>query len=293
LSLFKNPRVAANLQTLYVAEFNLWLLTFHDALLPQLKRTNIVLEMVHVLKTVSREKVVRMAVAILYNLVSKTHVSEVKGGDDDEDEEKNEKEEPDQKHRQPSYFEAPLDFAEDLVGFHLHKTLPTLLTRKFKDEGPREQLEYLDEVLRTTLRKLSSFDMYFAELKTGYLSRSPVHTENFWQEHYRNFSRDNYDMIQRLSSLLDWVAADENPKNDIVTLEMACYDLGEFARFHPEGRRMIGVFNIKHKLMALMDHPNNEVRKQALLSVQKVMIPNWDDLNKTAKSGLATLRGKR
>ena len=74
-----------------------------------------------------------------------------------------------------------------------------------------------------------------------------------------------------------------------VTIEVACYDLGEFARFHPEGRRCVCVcmwfqlcvFRVitrlggKRKLMAQMHHKNAKIAKQALLSVQKLMVNNW------------------
>ena len=92
---------------------------------------------------------------------------------------------------------------------------------------------------------------------------------------------------------------------------MACYDLGEFARFHPEGRRVLHqlgysclfsqlfidlYLGAKTRLMQLINHENNglavvapamlifafcvvcvclAVSQQALLSVQKVMLNNW------------------
>lgn len=65
--------------------------------------------------------------------------------------------------------------------------------------------------------------------------------------------------------------------NDL-TLEVACFDLGEFARFHPDGRLLLDKLHAKRKLMVQMSHPSAKVSKMALLAVQKLMVQNWESL---------------
>ncbi len=109
---------------------------------------------------------------------------------------------------------------------------------------------------------------------------------------------------------------------DELTLQVACTDLGEFARFHPDGKRIITQFGGKTKLMSLMSNkatPTKVVRpllvltllcvlasfhalttlctlrlssqaSAALLAVQKLMVNNWEHLAPAGgkKSGAKT-----
>jgi V-type H+-transporting ATPase subunit H len=63
-------------------------------------------------------------------------------------------------------------------------------------------------------------------------------------------------------------------------LAIACYDLGEFVRFHPRGRKVLSKMDGKVDIMKLMTNPDPEVQKHALLCVQKMMVHNWEYLSK-------------
>ncbi len=71
-----------------------------------------------------------------------------------------------------------------------------------------------------------------------------------------------------------------------LTQTVACSDLGEFARFHPDGKRIITQFGGKNKLMALMAQKSGsgKVTSAALLAVQKLMVNNWEHLAPGAKN---------
>ncbi len=58
---------------------------------------------------------------------------------------------------------------------------------------------------------------------------TPVHNERFFRENMDRFGDDNYALVRMLLGNLD--------SQDDLTVEVACYDLGEFARFHADGRR--------------------------------------------------------
>lgn len=275
VSVFGNPGIAKNTQTLYVCGFCIWLLSFNDRVLDDLKRVGVVRFLVDTVKTVGREKVVRICFSILYNLLSKSESDSV-DQDADEDELKSKLEE------KKAPVAANVNFAEDMVGQQLHKTVESLMQRKWKDEDILTSLNFVHKKLQIVLQQLSSFEMYAAEIMSGKLRRSPVHTEDFWRNNYKAFEGNSYALIGKLVGFLD-------AKHDVDTLEMACLDLGEFARFHPDGRSVISHFHGKTRLMALMNHNNTAVAKQALLSVQKIMLTNWEALSKSASTGLSSL----
>jgi len=52
---------------------------------------------------------------------------------------------------------------------------------------------------------------------------------------------------------------------------VACHDLGEFATHYPAGRFLVQDIGGKEHAMRLMVHADGEVRKQALLCVQKLL----------------------
>lgn len=272
IGVLNNKTIAKNTQTLYVCGFCLWLLSMHDSLLPRLKANDVILPLVNTIKTVSREKVVRICFSSFRNLLEKT-TTDTEADQDEKKEKKQEAKIQD------------LRFAEDMVGQQLHKHVERLLQQSWKDADLVRSLEFVHSRLRVVLRHLSSFGMYEAEVNGGALDRhSPVHTEDFWRNNYLSFEARQFYLIRKIIEFLDLTAG----KSDD-TLEMACFDLGEFARFHPDGRRIIQMFHGKPKLMLLMTHSNQAVAKQALLCVQKIMLTNWEALDKSASGGLASL----
>ena len=106
----------------------------------------------------------------------------------------------------------------------------------------------------------------------------------FWRENIGRFEERNYQVVSKLIELL----ADE----DDTVREIACWDLGEFARFAPEGKRVIGKLGGKAKLMVNLSHKNAKVSKAALLATQKLMVANWEYLAKSSSGGVAALVSK-
>jgi len=162
------------------------------------------------------------------------------------------------------------DANEAMIASGLMKILPTLQGRKWADEDLERDMKQIDEVLQRAVALLSSFEKYEAETLSGNLQWSPVHSEKFWRENCNLFDKDHYTLIKLLVGLLD--------SDDELTLEVACYDLGEFARFHPEGKKVLAQLGGKSKLMQKMTHKSPRVAKQALLAVQKLMVHNWESL---------------
>ena len=118
--------------------------------------------------------------------------------------------------------------------------------------------------------KHSNFERYERELTNGVLKRGFIHSEKFWLENVSNFERDNFASVQKLVNLLG--------SSDATTQAVACHDLGEFARLHPSGKRIVAKLNGKNAVMALMTSSNREVAKEALLCTQKLMLNHWDKI---------------
>lgn len=101
--------------------------------------------------------------------------------------------------------------------------------KNIKDPKLRENLVALEEVLERNYRILSSFEKYNKEISTSQLRWGPCHSENFWKENVKRFEIENFKLVTKLVELLE--------SDDVQTRAIACYDLGEFCRFHHFARR--------------------------------------------------------
>ena len=124
--------------------------------------------------------------------------------------------------------------------------------------------------LQASMATMSSFDVYKKELMGGKLEWSPSHkSENFWKDNHKAFEAENCAAIKTLVALLV-------PESDAQTLAVACHDIGEFVKHHPEGRRLMTQFGAKLAVMSILKHSDPEVQKHALTAVQRLMVINWD-----------------
>jgi len=104
-----------------------------------------------------------------------------------------------------------------------------LQNRHWVDRDITELLERLFGYLDENYKVFSSVEKFKKEVHRRQLRWSPVHSEKFWQENFIYFhEKENLDLIKILVELLK--ADDDRVK------AIACFDLGEFARFFPYGR---------------------------------------------------------
>lgn len=226
-------------QTLYVACFCLWLLSYEGSMDSKLEEHFIIRRLSGVLNSVMREKVIRVCLSALKNLLDRR------------------------------------DFAKQMVSHGLCKTFETLRNRKWKDEDIPVDIEFIADKLNSVVEDLTSFEMYKAEVTSGALSWTPVHSFAFWSTNYEKFDRNNFELIRKLISLLDLGAG-----SSALVQEVACYDLGEFARFHPDGKYQMKQLEGKRRLMMAMSSDEPKVARQGLMAVQKLMVENWEALSK-------------
>jgi len=231
---------AKTIQVCYQVVFNLWLLSYNRAIAEQVNSTNIISSLVEALKVVSNDKVIRMAVATIRNLLTISTNN------------------------------------EQMIDADIMKPLDHLSNKNWADQDVVEDIEVVLAALEKNLIYLSSFDMYKKEVLSGKLVWSPVHrSEKFWRENIHRLEEDNHKLLLVLKGLLSGGA---DPSTTSVQ-SIACFDVGEFARFHPRGKIIVQQLGIKLPLMKLMEDPDENVRKHALLAVQKLMVTNWEYLS--------------
>ena len=95
---------------------------------------------------------------------------------------------------------------------------------------------------------------------------------NFWKDNHKAFEGSNCAAVKQLVGYL----ASEDPQ----VLAVACNDIAEFIKHHPEGRRLMTQYGAKPLAMQILKHPDPNVQKHALTCVQRLMVINWEYLNR-------------
>lgn len=232
-----------NFQIQYQLTFCIWVLTFNPSLAEKMNKFNVIPILADILSDSVKEKVTRIIVAVFRNLIEKQE-----------------------------------DICKEnciaMVQSKVLKHLEILQQRKFEDEDITADITFLYERLQESILDLSSFDEYASEIKSGRLEWSPVHkSERFWRENAIRLTDKNYELLKILIHLLE-------SNKDPLVLSVACYDIGEFVRHYPRGKTVIEQLGGKQVVMALLAHQDSNVRYEALLCVQKLMVHNWEYLGK-------------
>jgi len=108
----------------------------------------------------------------------------------------------------------------------------------------------------------SSIEKFKKEVGKRSFKWGPVHSEKFWQENCFQFhQKENLDLILILVDMVE-------PGNNVDdrSKAIACFDLGEFARFFQFGRQILERQNLKEKIIYLMGMKTSsaELKKEAI-----------------------------
>ncbi|XP_052763299.1 V-type proton ATPase subunit H-like [Mya arenaria] len=233
-------------QIQYQLIFCLWCLTFNPVLLERMnKQHSIIPILADILSDTVKEKVSRIILATFRNLTEK-----------------------------PEEREIIQENALSMVQCKVLKQLELLDSRKYDDPDIVEDLAFLQEKLQESVQDLSSFDEYVTEIKSGRLEWSPVHkSDRFWRENAIRLNEKNYELLKILVRLLEG-------SRDPLILSVAAHDIGEYVRYYPRGKNVIEQLGAKHLVMQYLTHEDPNVRYEALIAVQKLMVHNWEYLGK-------------
>ena len=64
--------------------------------------------------------------------------------------------------------------------------------------------------------------------------------------------------------------------DDEEVASIACYDIGEFVRYYPNGRAIAKRLGAKELVMPLIEHANVDLQRHALQCVSKIMVQHWE-----------------
>ncbi|XP_017056419.1 V-type proton ATPase subunit H isoform X2 [Drosophila ficusphila] len=253
-----------NFQVQYQLIFCLWVLTFNPLLAAKMNKFSVIPILADILSDCAKEKVTRIILAVFRNLIEKPEDSSV-----------------------------AKDHCIAMVQCKVLKQLSILEQRRFDDEDITSDVEYLSEKLQNSVQDLSSFDEYATEVRSGRLEWSPVHkSAKFWRENAQRLNEKNYELLRILVHLLE-------TSKDAIILSVACFDIGEYVRHYPRGKHVLEQLGGKQIVMQHLGHEDPNVRYEALLAVQKLMVHNWEYLgkqlekeNENQKQGAAPITGK-
>ncbi|KAL4218423.1 V-type proton ATPase subunit H [Mactra antiquata] len=233
-------------QIQYQLIFCLWCLTFRTDLIEGMsKQHSVIPTLSDILSDTVKEKVSRIILATFRNLLEK-----------------------------PEEKDTVQENALSMVQCKVLKQLELLDARKFDDPDIVEDLQYLQEKLEESVQDLSSFDEYVTEIKSGRLEWSPVHkSDRFWRENAIRLNEKNYELLKILVRLLE-------TGRDPLILSVAAHDIGEYVRYYPRGKNVIEQLGAKQLVMQYLAHEDPNVRYEALIAVQKLMVHNWEYLGK-------------
>ncbi|KZV20320.1 V-type proton ATPase subunit H [Dorcoceras hygrometricum] len=157
-----------SIQLLYETCLCVWLLSYYEPATDYLATTKCLPRLIDVAKGSTKEKVVRLVVLILKNLLHKG------------------------------------SFGAQMVDLGLPQLVQSLKAQAWSDEDLLEALNQLEEGLKDNIKKLSSFDRYKQEVLLGHLDWSPMHKDPiFWRDNITNFEEHDFQILRVLITILD------------------------------------------------------------------------------------------
>jgi V-type H+-transporting ATPase subunit H len=225
-----------NVQLLYEAALSVWLLSFYPPAAEGTLASGALAGLIETARSASKEKVVRVALAALHNLLECEAAPGARAA------------------------------AQAAAG----RLAAALRLRAFHDEEVLAALGAFEEHAAASAKAAGSFERYRQEVLSGALDWGLGRSdEAFWREHALQFEENNYALVRSLCAVL--TSAGAPPK----ALAVACHDMGQIAAHVPRGRAVVSECGGKTAAMNLMTHEDEEVRKQALMATQKLLVVGW------------------
>ncbi|KAG0251546.1 H(+)-transporting V1 sector ATPase subunit H [Mortierella polycephala] len=208
-------------QMQYQVIYCFWVLTFDTEIAQDLNRKyDVIPQLVEIAKSAIKEKVIRVIISTLRNLVEK----------------------------------APEANLAAMAAVKLLTFSENLSTRKWSDTEILEDVNYLKAELEENFQTLTTFEVYQAELLSGRLIWSPPHQSDlFWTKNWRELKKENYALLRTLARLL-------STASDPVVLSVAANDIGQYVKRDPSSKKFLQEIGVKQRIMELMSHPDQEVR---------------------------------
>jgi len=234
-------------QMQYQVTFCLWLLTFNEQIANKIQNSHMVIPVLSdILNATEKEKVKRIILATFKNLLEK-----------------------------PSATEVVKANSLCMLQSKVKKIVELMSQTQIEDPDISEDVDFINKKLESMVMDVSTFDEYTLEITTNRLSWSPAHkSDKFWRENAQRLNENNFFLVRKLVELLRVNSG--NPQ----VLEIALNDIGEYVRYYPRGKNVIDQLDAKTTIMSMLSHEDTNVKHQALLCVQKLMVHHWEYLTK-------------
>lgn len=234
-------------QMQYQVVFCLWLLTFNEYIASKIQMHYMIIPLLsEILNGTEKEKVKRIIFATFRNLIEKAK---------------------------------DLDVVKTnclcMLQSKVKKIIEILKQGQIEDPEMTDDLDFLDKKLETLVVDVTSFDEYALEISSNRLSWSPAHkSDKFWRENAQRLNENNFYLIRKLIDIL------KHDSTSSQVLEIALNDIGEYVRYYNRGKAVIEQLEAKTTIMGMLTHTDQNVKHQALLCIQKLMIHHWEYLSK-------------
>mmetsp|Transcript_122304 Transcript_122304/g.182773 ORF Transcript_122304/g.182773 Transcript_122304/m.182773 type:complete len:442 (+) Transcript_122304:30-1355(+) len=164
--LIKDPKMET--QIIYKVLLCLWLLSYNDNIASQFHHeTNVISNIISIIKAVPKEKIIRIGTAILANIANKGQNNQI------------------------------------MIEGKIARFLETANQRKWADPDLLRDLEFLTETITDVISEMSSWEAYKTEVSSGTLEKSPVHySDRFWKENMKMFEKDKFEVLGMLIHIL-------------------------------------------------------------------------------------------
>lgn len=157
---------------------------------------------------------------------------------------------------------APKDTVASLLLNQGQAVFKNFSDRKWTDEELIEDIEVVYTQLNEEVARMTTFDRYYAEIKSGKLSWTPAHkSEFFWQENVGQFKDDDWKVLKMLAGIV-------KSATDPTVQAVACSDVANVCKLLPDAIQVLQDDGAKLKIMELMSSDNSEVRFEALKATQ-------------------------
>jgi len=224
----------------YRCVFAIWMLSFDSEITAELKSYAAIKKIKEILTVTRTEKVVRLCLTVLRNFLSHKALT------------------------------------EEIVEEGMLEAVQQLEFEKWRDPELYEDIRDMATLVSTEVQALSNFDRYERELQTGVLTWGFIHSTKFWAENVLKFEQNDFRALNMLAALL------LDCSTDPTTLAVACHDLGEFVAMHPLGKKKVAQLQVKERIMSLMGSTEaglRDLRREALLCCQKIMLNKWQEMD--------------
>lgn len=157
-----------------------------------------------------------------------------------------------------------------MIECQMLKLIPQIQARKTADPEIESDLTFLVDVLTQQANEMSTWEAYRHSVLGGVLDWAPVHkSEAFWRENPFRFEEHKNEVLLGLLNVL-------TKAKDSLSISVACYDIGEFVLNHPKGKSLVSNLGIKTALMNHMMSTEADVKRNAVLAYQKIVLHGWE-----------------